>query len=62
MEQYGALATAAGVSWEDFFREALELALPEMQRRYKACSKCGQLPRKGAAFCDTCGTALTKKK
>ena len=60
IEQYGALATAAHVSWEDLFREALEYALPEMQRRYAPCPHCGQMPRKGASFCDSCGAALAR--
>jgi hypothetical protein len=58
IEQYGPLATEANVSWEDFFQEALEYALPEMQRRYAPCPECKAQPRKGAAFCDNCGTKL----
>ena len=61
IDQYGPLATAANVSWEDFFKEALEYALPEMQRRYAPCPTCQQTPRKGAAFCDNCGTSLAKQ-
>lgn len=60
IEQYGTLATAAHVSWEYFFQEALEYALPEMQRRYAPCPQCSTQPRKGATFCDQCGTKLAK--
>jgi hypothetical protein len=59
IEQYEPIATGAHVPWEDFFREALEYALPEMQRRYAVCSACNVMPRKGATFCDSCGTKLT---
>jgi hypothetical protein len=58
VEQYGIIATMAHVSWEDFFREALEYALPEMQRRYAPCPACNQIPRKRATFCDNCGVQL----
>ena len=58
INQYGPIATDANVPWEDFFREALEYALSEMQRRYAPCPACNQIPRKGATFCDKCGAKL----
>lgn len=60
-QQYAAIANSAGISWELLFQEALEHALPEIQKRY-TCSKCGKTPLKGAAFCNHCGTKLASQE
>jgi hypothetical protein len=62
IDQYEPIATGAHIPWEHLFHEALEYALPEMQKRYAVCSQCKQQPRKGATFCDNCGTKLAKQE